>query len=112
MHDSHQLDALLSASAGSKVGVFARTLAEVQAICEAMTDYLEDHEQATVRKINGKHEISFPNGGIIRFLSVNQSVRGDVFDCVYIPMATSEDFLIELTPALVTSDDGLLTGYL
>jgi hypothetical protein len=112
MHDAHQLDALLSASAGSKVGVFARTLTQVQAICNSMTDYVEDNEQAAVRRVNGQHEISFPNGGRIRFLSFSQSARGSVFDRVYVPLQTPSDTLMELIPSLATSDDGLLTGYL
>ena len=111
MQDSHQLDALLSASAGSKVGVFGRTLIEVQSICNRMTDWLED-ESATVRRVNGQHEISFPNGGRIRFLSFNQSARGSVFDRVYIPLQTPSDFLAELLPSIATSDDGTVTGYL
>lgn len=112
MHDSHQLDALLAASVGSRVGVFASTLTEVQAICIAMADYIEDHEQATVRKVNGQHEISFPNGGRIRFLSFGQSARGSVFDRVYVPLQTPSDILMDLIPSVSTSDDGLVTGYL
>lgn len=111
MQDSHQLDALLSASAGSKVGVFGRTLVQVQGIHSAMVDWLED-ESATIRRVNGQHEISFPNGGRIRFLSFNQSARGSSFDRVYVPLQTPSDVLAEILPALATSDDGTVTGYL
>ena len=111
MQDSHQLDALLSASAGSQVGVFARTLIAVQGIHSAMVDWLED-DTATVRRVNGQHEISFPSGGRIRFLSFNQSARGSAFDRVYVPLQTPNEFLEELLPSIATSDDGTVTGYL
>jgi hypothetical protein len=111
MQDAHQLDALLYASDGSKVGVFARTLIAVQEIHSAMVDWLED-ETETVRRLNGQHEISFPNGGRIRFLSFNQSARGLAFDRVYVPLQTPSDLLAELLPSIATSDDGTVTGYL
>ena len=111
MQDSHQLDALLSASAGSQVGVFGRTLIQVQGIHAAMVDWLED-ENATIRPVNGQHEISFPSGSRIRFLSFNQGARGSSFDRVYVPLQTPTDVLAELLPGLATSDDGTVTGYL
>jgi len=66
---------------------------------------------AEIRHLNGQESITFPGGGSIHFRSILASARGMCLDRCYVPIGTAADVVADILPALMTSEDGTLTGY-
>lgn len=103
-------DAVVSARLGFRVGIFAPSVQKAQEIFHEVEEHLNEYDSALIRRVNGDQRIDLPDGGCIRFLSIN-GVRGSTFDRVYLPSGSSEDFLLEVTPSLSTSSNAAVIGY-
>jgi hypothetical protein len=67
---------------------------------------------ARVRRTNGDESIEFPNGGRIWFRSVRgRGARGFSCDRLYVPSRISQEDLLELVPAVMSSRDGAVIYY-
>ena len=103
--------AVVSARLGFRVGIFATSAEKAREILGEVEAHMdEDDAPLTVRRVNGDQRIDFPDGAWIRFLSI-RGVRGSIFDRLYIPAGSSEDVLLEVTPALSTSSNAAIIGY-
>ena len=106
-------DALVTAIDGGRVVVFARPVGVTAIMKDLLCEYPELVEVATIRRVNGDQSLTFPGGGRVEFRDIHRTVeyRGACLDRIYVPIGTSTDVLMEIRPALATSQDGTLTGY-
>ena len=107
-------DALVTAIDGGRVVVFAHSAgASTDIMRGLLREYPELVDVADVRRVSGDESLTFPGGGTIQFRSFRTTARyrGACLDRVYVPIGTSADVLMELSPTLATSQDGTLTGY-
>ncbi|QAY16054.1 hypothetical protein SEA_ELESAR_2 [Arthrobacter phage Elesar] len=114
MHSEHITRAIEAAVFGSKVAVFADSLEQAQDLARNFEDAVPVSLQEAleyVSRANGRCRLDFCTGGSIRFMSLRQSGRGMVLDRVFLPITTDKNTLCEILPSLMTSHEGVLTGY-
>lgn len=115
MHKEHQEHAVAAAAInGEKVAIFHNSWGEVQQLLEPLESVAVAWGMTPSRKSrrNGDMFLDFYGGGSICFLSLrSEAQRGRSLDRAYVPIGTSMDALLQLTPCLGTSTIGVLTGY-
>lgn len=111
MHREHIEVAISAAARGDAVAIFAENLQRTHQLAREVEAVLPGEYVQRLSRENGRQFIELHGGGIIRFLSINQSGRGLSLDRVFVPVGTDRKFLEEIVPCLVTSPEGVLTGY-
>ncbi|MGY4543271.1 hypothetical protein ACVWY0_003204 [Arthrobacter sp. UYNi723] len=111
MHREHIQTAILAAAEGSAVAIFAENIQRAQQLAREVEAALQGENVARLSRENGRQFIELNGGGIIRFISTRQSARGLSLDRVFVPVGIDRKFLEDIVPCLVTSPEGVLTGY-
>lgn len=97
------------ARAGIRIAIVSRTWGLARDQLEQLAPHAGT--DAKVTRTNGAYAITYPSGGVTRFMSANHSPRGLTFDRVTIAAdAVTDAVLTEYGPTVATTDGQILIG--
>lgn len=104
-------DATQDAVNGMRVLVLTGSLKSAAELHEAFEMVDIGDIARKVSRVNGRWGAEFPNGGAIRFYSVNASSRGWSADRVYMPAGLSDKTKADIVPIAAASEHGAIIEY-